>query len=103
MEFIFISLIILAETAGQGFLKAYAIDLHPQFLGLGLACYVAVVVLLSKVLQFDGVGAINLMWSVMSVVAVFAVGMVFFNEHITTMQLTGVTLSLVGIAILHIA
>lgn len=103
MELLFIALIIASETAGQGFLKEYATDAHPQFLALGVVCYFVVVMLLSRALQYDGMGAVNLIWSVMSIVAVFIVGMLFFHEHVTTLQITGISLSLMGIAILHFA
>ena len=101
MEFLFISLIILAETAGQGFLKEYALHLHPLYLGLGAMCYFAVVVLLARTLQAEGVGMVNLLWSVASILSVFLVGMLFFHERLTAMQLLGATLAVSGIAILR--
>ncbi len=104
MEFIFISLIIMAETAGQTFLKSYSGGLHPMFLVLGAVCYFAVVVLLAKTMQQgDGMGVINLVWSVASIISMFAVGMLFFHERMTAMQIFGVAMSVMGVAIIKIA
>ncbi len=103
MEFVFISLIILAETAGQGFLKEYAMHLHPLYLALGAMCYFAVVVLLARALQAEGVGMVNMMWSVASIMSVFLVGMLFFHERMTAMQLFGAAMAVSGIVILKVS
>jgi small multidrug resistance pump len=104
MEFLFISLIVMAETAGQGFLKEYSAHVHPSFLLLGAVCYFAVVVLLAKTMQQgEGMGVVNLLWSVASIISVFAVGMIFFHERMTGVQMFGAAMSVMGVAILKMA
>ena len=103
MELLFVSMIVVAESAGQGFLKEYAAHLHPTFLALGAICYFGVVLLLAKTLQSEGMGVVNLLWSVASIISVFAIGMVFFHERMTAMQMIGAGMSVLGVAIVRMA
>jgi len=60
----------------------------------------AVVPLLSKALEWQGIGIVNFVWNVFSTVFMFLIGYYFFQEKLTYLKLVGVICSLFGIGIL---
>jgi multidrug transporter EmrE-like cation transporter len=64
---------------------------------------VGVVPLLSKVLQYDGIGIVNFVWNVCSTVLMFAIGMIFFSEKVTRLKTIGILLSFAGLALIIMA
>lgn len=63
----------------------------------------AVVPLLLKTLQYEGIGMVNFLWNVFSTVLMFAIGVYVFGEKIASLQLIGVVLSLAGLGLILIA
>lgn len=63
----------------------------------------AVVPLLIKTLQYEGVGMVNFLWNIFSTLLMFMIGIYFFGERIAKMQLLGVCVSFVGIAMVLMA
>jgi len=60
----------------------------------------AVVPLLSKALEWQGIGIVNFVWNVFSTILMFAIGYLFFEEKLTYLKAVGVSSALFGISIL---
>jgi multidrug transporter EmrE-like cation transporter len=60
----------------------------------------AVVPLLSKALEWQGIGIVNFVWNVFSTILMFAIGYFFFYEKFTYLKAVGVSCALFGISIL---
>jgi multidrug transporter EmrE-like cation transporter len=63
----------------------------------------AVVPLLSKALQYEGIGMVNFTWNVFSTLIMFFLGIYIFSEKITTFKTIGILIALLGIGITLIA
>jgi len=57
----------------------------------------AVVPLLIKALDYQGIGIVNFVWNVFSTVIMFIVGIYYFKERINNIQQIGVLISLLGL------
>jgi len=62
------------------------------------ACFV--VPLLSKALEWEGIGMVNFVWNVFSTVFMFLIGYYFFEEKLTYLKLVGISCCIFGIGIL---
>ena len=60
----------------------------------------AVVPLLSKALEWEGVGMVNFVWNVFSTVFMFLIGYYYFEEKLTYLKLVGILCCIFGIGIL---
>jgi multidrug transporter EmrE-like cation transporter len=58
-----------------------------------------VVPLLSIALQYEGIGIVNFFWNIQSTILMFAVGILFFKEKVSTLQMLGVLISLLGMGL----
>jgi len=63
----------------------------------------AVVPLLSKVLEYDGIGMINFIWNVFSTLLMFCIGIYIFSEKITALKTIGILVALLGIGLIILA
>lgn len=63
----------------------------------------AVVPLLSKALQYEGIGMTNFIWNVFSTLIMFFIGICIFAEKITTLKTIGIVIALLGIGIIILA
>jgi len=59
--------------------------------------------LLAYVIPFEGVGLTNFLWNISSTILMFAIGIYYFNEKIKYLQVMGVLVSFVGIAMVLMA
>jgi len=60
----------------------------------------AVVPLLSKALEWQGIGIVNFVWNVFSTLFMFLIGWIVFEEKLSYLKIVGVFCSLFGIGIL---
>ena len=60
----------------------------------------AVVPLLSKALEWKGIGMVNFVWNVFSTLFMFLIGWIVFEEKLSYLKIVGVFCSLFGIGIL---
>lgn len=59
-----------------------------------------VVPLLLKALEYEGIGLVNFMLNVFTTLAMFGIGIYMFNEKINNLQIIGVILSIIGLALI---
>ena len=64
------------------------------FYGMG------VVPLLSLATKYEGIGLVNFMWNILSTLFGFAIGIYMYKEKIHNMQMMGVLVSTVGLAMI---
>ena len=74
-----------------------------QLLGARLIYGLGVIPLLSKSLQYEGIGMVNFFWNVLSTIIMFAIGIFFFKEKVANLQLIGIIFSLLGLALVLIS
>jgi multidrug transporter EmrE-like cation transporter len=90
-------LISLAECAGQGCLKTYYAQPNKIHLyALGILFYAVVCSLLVLSYRYKDMGLINVLWSGVSILIIVSVGIIFFGEPITQLDIAGIFLILLG-------
>ena len=62
-----------------------------------------VVPLLSKALQYEGIGIVNVLWNVFSTLFGFGIGVVIFKQRIHYLEYVGAAFSIVGIGLIIMA
>lgn len=92
-----IALLSTIEAAGLSLLRIggkwnilYAAAIYAGF----------VIPLLSKALEWQGIGMVNFIWNLFSTIFMFVIGYFFFDEKLTYLKLVGVVCSLFGLGIL---
>ena len=61
---------------------------------------IGVVPLLSLATKYEGIGLVNFMWNILSTLFGFAIGIYMYKEKIHNMQMMGVLVSTVGLAMI---
>lgn len=74
-----------------------------QMVGASAIFAFGVVPLLSKTLEYDGIGMVNFVWNIFSTIIMFAVGIYFFSEKITRLKTMGILLSIAGLGLIVIS
>ena len=92
--------IALLSTIEAGGLSLLRIGGKWNILYAGAIYAGAVVPLLSKALEWEGVGIVNFVWNVFSTVFMFLIGYYFFEEKLTYLKLVGILCCIFGIGIL---
>jgi multidrug transporter EmrE-like cation transporter len=59
----------------------------------------AVVPLLSKALEYEGIGMVNFIWNIFSTLIMFSLGIYMFSEKITAVKSIGILVAFLGIGI----
>ena len=62
-----------------------------------------VIPLLSRTVQYEGIGIVNFLWNILSTLLGFVIGLLYFKERIHSLQVIGVGLSLLGIGCILLA
>lgn len=87
----------VTEAFGLYFIKAGGITntIKGSLLyGLGVAP------LLSWATKYEGIGIVNFMWNILSTIIGFGIGIYVYKERLRKLQLIGVLLSLMGLALI---
>lgn len=74
-----------------------------RIIGAASIYALAVVPLLVKTLEYEGIGMVNFLWNVFSTIIMFVIGTYIFSEKIVGLQLIGVILSLAGLGLILMA
>jgi multidrug transporter EmrE-like cation transporter len=94
-----IILIAISECAGQSCLKSlYANPSRTYLYFLAVLFYGIVCLLLVLSYKYKGMGLINVLWSGLSVLTIVSVGVIFYHEKLTSLDMFGIALILVGLA-----
>lgn len=100
--YLFVLLILLAETTALSLLKQYSLSQNVVYLLGGLACYTLVSLFLVQSFRYEGMGIVNVLWSAFSVILVVAAGIVFFGESISKIESLGIAMVIIGVGILRL-
>lgn len=93
-----IMLISISECLGQSCLRIfYKNPKNVAYYAIAILFYSIVCALLVLSYRYGGVGIVNVLWSGISVLTILGVGMAFFNETITTMDIFGIFFIILGI------
>ena len=95
-----VSIASIVEAIGLYFLRAGG--LHNTI----IASFVyggGVVPVLSKALQYEGIGIVNLLWNIFSTLFGFGIGIFLFKERIHYLQMIGAAFSILGIGLIIMA
>ena len=100
MLYLYVALVLLAETLAISFLKKYRISSQGAYFALGYVCYIGVCLLLIQTFHYAGIGIVNVLWSAFSVLFVVLVGHFYFKEPVTRNEILGMCLVIAGVALL---
>jgi multidrug transporter EmrE-like cation transporter len=99
--FVLVITIVIVETLAQCCLKKYDNGEHFLWFGLGAVLYLGVVIVLSKALRKEKMAIINILWGALSAVFLTAFAYVIFNEKLNWVQMVGIVVTLLGIALIY--
>lgn len=60
----------------------------------------AVVPLLFKTLEYQGIGMVNFLWNILSTILMFGIGIFIFKEKVESLQVIGLLISFLGIGLI---
>ena len=92
--------ILLSSIVEAGALTILRIGGSWNIIYAAIIFAVAVVPLLSKALEWQGIGMVNFIWNVFSTVFMFLIGYFYFSEKLTYLKLVGISCAFFGIGIL---
>jgi multidrug transporter EmrE-like cation transporter len=93
-------LIAFIESIAWFFLKKHYLTKRVDYLSLYIALYISIPYFLIKTLKYEGIGIVNLLWNILSTIAVLLIGYFIFNEKINNYQTIGVGLGLISVILL---
>lgn len=100
MLYLYIGAILVCESAAFAFLKHFSLTRNPWHFVIGVLLYAAVCFFLVRSFAYEGIGVVNVLWSVFSIVTIIAVGALAFHESLDRKEVLGVGFALVGIILL---
>lgn len=98
--YILITLVIfisILEICGQTCIRKFRENGNKQFIILGIALYLAVVLLLFHSYRYHGMGIVNLLWSCLSIIMAVVVGHFIFNEEVNHYMAMAIVLAFAAI------
>jgi small multidrug resistance pump len=101
MLYFYILCILLSETTAIALLKKFSTTHSTQHLVLGLLFYTLVALFLVKSFKYEGMGLVNVLWSAFSVIMVVSVGVLYFKESVTMVEMSAMGMILLGVVILR--
>ena len=97
-----ILLIVLFESIAQFHIRKCRELKSVAYAGIGVVSYCVVAALLYKCYEFEGMGLVNLIWSVLSIISMALIGNMFFDEELNKFDLIGIGFCLTGIYLIFI-
>lgn len=96
------SIMATIDIVSLGLAKAAYTGAVPLISGLvaSVVLYATQPLIFYKSLGFEGMAVMNLLWNVISSIAVTLVGILYFQEKLTNTKLLGAAFSIVAIALL---
>jgi len=97
-------LLISVEVTTWFFLKKYYITENNKnlFLGIFLSIYILIPFILIKLVKYEGIGILNMVWNICSTTLVIILGYYIFNEKINNIQYFGIGLGMLSIVLLSL-
>lgn len=102
-EYLLILTIVLIETLAICVLKKYHLSNKILFFVLGVLLYAVVCYLLTKTFAYEGMALTNIIWSGLSILFVALAGVLYFKEQLTTNDMIGSILIVIGIMVLQLS
>ena len=97
----YILIIVIAEGIAQTCLKKYSESKKMIYFLTGLICYGLVSLFLCESYNVQGgMGIVNLIWSALSIITSFTIGILFFKEVIHFHDIIAIILISIGVLIL---
>ncbi len=94
-----IVLISLSECIGQSCLKKlFSEPTRRHLFIVAVVFYSLVCYLLVMSYKYKGMGIVNVLWSGMSILLIVSIGVIFYNEKLTPLDIAGILLIFAGIA-----
>ncbi len=90
------------EIAGDIFFKKWAIEHRPMLLGIGLCIYAIGSLFWALSLRYEILSKAISIFTILNLVIVACVGVIFFQEQISTMSKIGIVLGLISIALIEL-
>lgn len=102
MLYLYVLLILIAETTALSFLKKFSVDSNYAYFAVGIFFYTLVAIFLVKTFKYEGMGLVNVLWSAFSVIFVVAAGMLFFKESFSYVEAFAMVMILSGVVVLKL-
>ncbi len=90
------------EIAGDIFFKKWALEHRPMLLAFGLFIYAIGSLFWALSLRYEVLSKAISIFTILNLVIVAFVGVIFFQEHISTVSKIGILLGLVSIALIEL-
>jgi len=97
----YLGLLVAFEALALYSLKQYTVSNKSLSYLVAVVVYgLAVTFVLTKLIEYRGLGLGNFMWNIFSTIVGFLIGMYLFDERATSMQWIGVGLALLGLSLI---
>jgi len=100
--FAWLLLSVVFFAVGEYFSKKFALGPSFKFVLLILSAYIlGTLAWLPAILQKNQLSVTGTIWSVLSVLATIGIGILIFKEHLNALQVAGLVLAIVALALLN--
>ena len=100
---LYLSIIVLCEALALYYVKAYSINESYHLLIFSMILYATIPYFLYRILRNqEEIAVINVIWNVCSTLYGLFIGIVLFNEHISSYQKVGIILATIGTCLMFI-
>lgn len=104
-RYMYVILLILITTIVEAYsqynLKMYNNYKTGYYFLIGALGYLIIAGLLTYSYNFGKMGIINVIWNIGSTILILLIGYFYFSEKLTTLQLFGVILAIVGLILMN--
>ncbi|MDH3324634.1 MAG: SMR family transporter [Candidatus Peregrinibacteria bacterium] len=101
MFWIYLTATLVFDVVGMTFAKKYVLYNQNYFFVLALLSFLAVGFFMIQMLRFEGIAIANAIWAGMTVTATLLIGILYFKEQVSLLQIIGIMTVLVGIVMVE--
>lgn len=102
MLYLYVLFILISETLAFSLLKKFSLNENWLYFGLGVFFYTLVAFFLVKSFRYGDMGIVNALWSAFSVLAAIMVGALYFKESISSVEMGGMFMIMLGVIVLKV-
>jgi multidrug transporter EmrE-like cation transporter len=101
MFWLFFSLVCLFDVLGITLGKHYSLTQNNWYLAGAAASFTMVGLFFALSLNYKGIALANIIWAGFATILITSMGYFFFKETITSLQLSGIVVILLGLVLVN--
>jgi len=101
MFWLFLLSTLFFDLLGMALARKYVLESENFLFWLSLLCFLCMGFFFLQVVRYEGMAIANILWTTLSVLGSTAIGFLYFQEKITSLQTIGIFICLLGIVLIQ--